>query len=378
MTLLIFYVAIALVVSFLCSILESSLLTLTPSTIQAGKSRGEKWAETLERLKKDIDRPLAAILTLNTVAHTMGAAGAGAQYARLYGNATEALFAAALTVAVLIITEIIPKTMGARYAVALAPFTAAILPVLVVALAPLVWFSKQLTKLITLGKPPREAQHRDDLLATAHLGHEAGQLRRRETEFLRNMLHLHAVKASDIMTPRPVMFSLPVAMQSNAFIGAVEEKPYTRIPLYGEMLDDVQGFVIRGEVLMEHVKNGSFPISKVIRPIETTLNSVPVDQLFQRMVSEGHQIMLVVDEYGSVTGLVTLEDVVETVFGFEIVDEADQIPDLQAYARDLWRQRTERTATAGSYVTSTPSAPNSTPTEKRVQSGTADARRTTV
>jgi CBS domain containing-hemolysin-like protein len=344
MTLLFTYVAIALTVSFLCSLLEASLLTITPSAIQAGKSRNESWAPKLEHLKSDIDRPLAAILTLNTIAHTMGAAGAGAQYARVFGNGTEALFAAALTFAVLVFTEIIPKTIGARYALTLAPFTTRVLPVMIAGLKPLVWFSQQLTKLITFGKAHQPPRHREELMAVAHLGRQSGQLHAREAQFLHNMLQLHRVKTSDIMTPRPVMFSLPSGMRSDAFTREIEGKPFTRIPVFDPETNDIEGFVIKGEVLMEHVNCGSdgVPLRNALRPIARAYCALTVDRLFQKFVNEHHQIMLVVDEYGTITGLVTLEDVLETIFGFEIVDELDKVPDLQAYARKLWVERAER------------------------------------
>jgi CBS domain containing-hemolysin-like protein len=344
MTLLFTYVGIALAVSFLCSLLEASLLTITPSAIQSAKGRGASWAPSLERLKTNIDRPLAAILTLNTIAHTMGAAGAGAQYARVFGHGTEALFAAALTFAVLVLTEIIPKTIGARYALALAPFTTRVLPVLITGLKPLVWFSQQLTRLITFGKAHQAPRHREELMAVAHLGHESGQLHARETQFLHNMLQLHRVKTSDIMTPRPVVFSLAVDLRSDAFVREIDDKPYTRIPLHDPDTLDIRGFVIKGEVLMEHVKRGSdgLAISELLRPIESVHGALTVDRLFQRFITEHHQIMLVVDEYGTMAGLVTLEDVLETIFGFEIVDELDKVPDLQAYARELWAERAGR------------------------------------
>lgn len=344
MTLLFTYVALALAVSFLCSLLEASLLTLTPSAIQTGKSKGLAWAPRLEILKADIDRPLAAILTLNTVAHTMGAAGAGAEYARVFGNGTEALFAAGLTVAVLILTEIIPKTFGARYALTLAPFVAFVLPLMITGLRPLVWFSQQVTRLITFGKAQHAPRHREELLAVAHLGRESGELHARETQFLHNMLQLDKVDAYDIMTPRPVVFSLPAAMESADFINSIDGKPFTRIPVYDRQMDDVTGFVIKAEVLMAHVKQApeGLKIGAVKRPLESTHGAVPIDKLFQRFINERHQILLVVDDYGTMAGIVTLEDVLETIFGFEIVDELDKVPDLQAYARELWKQRAGR------------------------------------
>ncbi|WP_373487641.1 CNNM domain-containing protein [Blastomonas sp.] len=345
MTLLFIYVGAALSVSFLCSLLEASLLTITPSAIQTGKTKGARWAEGLDSLKRNVDRPLAAILTLNTVAHTMGAAGAGAEYARLFGNSTQALFAAALTVAVLILTEIIPKTIGARYALTLAPFVARVLPVLILLLAPLVWFSQQLTRLITFGQAAHAPRHREELMAVARMGSDSGQLHKQESEVLHNLLQLSQVKTWDIMTPRTVVFSLPLTTRLDEFVPRVRNKPFTRIPMFESDPADIKGFVIKGEVLMHMIEAKPDEVAglqQLMRPISSTLGTVSVDRLFQRFIEENHHIMLVVDEYGSALGIVTLEDVVETIFGFEIIDEVDKVPDMQAYARQLWKVRAER------------------------------------
>jgi CBS domain containing-hemolysin-like protein len=342
MTLLVTYVAIALGVSFLCSILEATLLTLTPAGIQSAKAAGRPWAVRLEAMKEDVERPLAAILTLNTVAHTMGAAGAGAEYARVYGNGTEAIFAAALTVAVLILTEIIPKTLGARYAQALAPFAARILPVMIVALSPLVWFSQQLTRLITFGKGPVAPQHREELRAVADMGAESGQLQESETQFLRNLLDLDQVAVEDIMTPRPVIVSLPIDVTIADFVGRAAELPFSRIPVYRDDPDAIEGFVLRSEAFARHFRGDGDALVEIVRPIASVPPQLTIDRLFQRLIADRHHMMLVTDEYGSPMGIVTLEDVLETVFGFEIVDELDKVPDLQLYARDLWRDRARR------------------------------------
>lgn len=345
MTLLFVYVLLALGVSFLCSLLEASLLTITPTQIQSAKARGKRWAGPFEDMKADVDRPLAAILTLNTVAHTMGAAGAGAQYARVFGYGSEALFAAVLTVAVLVLSEIIPKTLGARYAEGVAPFVARVLPFLVVALAPLVWLSQQLTKLITRGRPPPAPRHRDELMTVASMGEDSGQLHPGETRLVHNLLQLDAIKTADIMTPRTVVFSLPVDTPLDGFVEAVKDSPFTRIPVHapGDSTD-ITGFVIKGEVLMQCITGGApgATLGELARPIVSTLDRGPVDGLFRNMIADGHHIMLVVDEYGGVLGIVTLEDVVETVFGFEIVDEQDTVTDLREYARKLWHERARR------------------------------------
>jgi len=344
MTLLISYILLALMVSFLCSVLEATLLTVSPVTIETAKAGGARWAGRMERLKKDLDRPLSAILTLNTVAHTMGAAGAGAEYARLYGNATEAIFAGVLTLAILVVTEIIPKTLGARYATQLAGPVSWILPWLIRALAPLVWMCRQTTRLLTFGKAAEAPQHREELLAVARIGLEAGALDRTESETVRNLLALDQTLVRDIMTPKAVLFTLPQETRLAEFPDLVAGRPFSRIPVYGKTTDDVTGFVLRTDALLRQLQ-APYPqatLEEVLRPIGVVLDHLEVDRLFQRFITEHHHIMLVRDEFGSVVGLVTLEDVVETIFGFEIVDERDEIVDLQAYARKLWRKRAAR------------------------------------
>lgn len=344
MTLLVFYVALALVVSFLCSLLEASLLTITPSAIRSAEDQGAGWAPKLRKLKDDVERPLAAILTLNTVAHTMGAAGAGAQYAKVYGAGTEAIFAGALTLAVLVVTEIIPKTIGARYAPKLAPFTAWLLPFLIVLLAPLVWASRQLTRVITGGQPAELPRHREELLAVASLGQAAGQINQDELRLVRNMLQLHAIKTSDVMTPRTVVFSLPMDMPFRDLIGAIKHVPYTRVPVYDKEPGTIRGFIIKHEALSQlTAEQPKEAISDLIRPLPVVLDEVAVDRLFRRMITDRLQILAVLDEFGTFLGLVTLEDVLETVFGFEIIDELDEVADLQQLARELAKKRVEAT-----------------------------------
>jgi len=345
MTLLFTYIAIALVVSFFCSLLEATLLTLTPAAISRARQNGLSWGDKMEKLKADIDRPLSAILTLNTVAHTMGAAGAGAQYAKISGNQGEAIFAGALTIAILIFTEIIPKTIGARFANGLAPFTSAMLPIMITGLRPLVAGSKLITNLIT----PKEqetnlTEHRDELLAMARIGHESGSLGERESQFVQNLIQLHVMKASDIMTPRPVIFSLPQSTPLPEFAALIENKPFTRIPVYDRGNDDFTGFIIRGEALIAHLKDDydTGTLADVLLPIAITAEYTPVDALFERFIAERHHIMLVTNEFGTTVGLVTLEDIIETIFGIEILDESDHHPDLQHHARNLWHERAKK------------------------------------
>lgn len=345
MTLLITYILIALIVSFVCSLLEASLLTITPSAINSAKQMGKRWAERMETYKNDIDRPLSAILTLNTVAHTMGGVGAGAEYARLFpGKTGEAVFAGALTIAILILTEIIPKTLGSRYAVPLAGFTVSILKVIVLFLSPLIWFSKKITRVITSGNQDIPNMHREELLAMTRIGAESGQLKERESEFVHNLIQLHSMKTWDIMTPRPVIFALPESTPLTEFVKILEEKPFSRIPVYQGTRDEITGFVIRGEALLAHLKDehDTATLADVKRPITVTAEHTPVDQLFQRFIAERIQITLVVDEFGTTVGLVSFEDIIETIFGIEILDEKDKVADMQTHARNLWKERARK------------------------------------
>ncbi|BCX47241.1 hypothetical protein HAHE_11490 [Haloferula helveola] len=342
MTLLIVYVLVALGFSFLCSVLEATLLSLTPTSVETARRGGAKWAKTMEKLKSDIDRPLSAILTLNTIAHTMGAAGAGAQYAKTFGSGTEAVFASVLTLAILVFTEIIPKTLGARYALQLAPPTAWFLPKLQWILAPLVWLCQQVTRLITFGRTGHRPMHREELLAVARLGEKEGALKASESAVVRNILQLSQVRVADIMTPRPVIFMLPASTPIDGFAPLIEGKPFSRIPITGDDPEHVEGFVLRAEVLLACVKGEKGTLEQLKRQLHAVPKQISVESLFQTMISDGHHVMLVHDEFGTTVGLVTLEDVLETIVGVEIVDEHDQVADLQVLARSLWSRRADK------------------------------------
>jgi CBS domain containing-hemolysin-like protein len=345
MTLLIIYIAIAIVTSFICSLLEATLLSITPSAISRAKQNGLSWGEKMEKLKSDIDHPLSAILTLNTIANTTGAAGAGAQYAKISNNTGEAFFVAGLTMAILVFSEIIPKTIGARFANGIAPFAGVFLPFLIKLLKPIVFVSRCITNLITAkNQETNLTEQRDELLAMARIGEESGSLRERESRFVHNLIQLNAMRVSDIMTPRPVIFSLPKTTPLTEFATLIEDKPFTRIPVYDKGSDDFAGFVIRGDALIAHLKDhyDTGTLADVTLPIALTPEYVTVDTLFQRFIAERHHIMLVTDEFGTTVGLVTLEDIIETIFGFEILDETDRVPDLRQQARNLWHDRARK------------------------------------
>jgi magnesium and cobalt exporter, CNNM family len=342
MILLITYVMIALGFSFLCSLLEATLLSVSPSFVHTAKQKGETWAVKMSVLKKDVDKPLSAILTLNTIAHTMGAAGAGAEYARIYNNRGEAIFAGVLTFAILIFTEIIPKTLGAKYSSFFAKPTAHFLPFLQTILGPIVWFCGFITRMITFGGSHGTPQHREVMLAAAEMGEEEGQIPVEESAVVKNILRLSQMSARDIMTPRSVIFMVPSSMSKDDFIESIVDKPFSRIPVFGQDRDDITGVVLRSEVLLEALRNKDWSLEVLQRDVIRTMADVPLDELMRSFLKEGHHITLVTDKFGTVTGLLTLEDILETVVGVEIMDESDQVADLQELARQLWKSRAER------------------------------------
>lgn len=343
MALLVTYVLIALGFSFLCSLLEASLLSVEASSVYAARQRGESWAKKMAVLKEDVDKPLSAILTLNTIAHTMGAAGAGAQYARIYHNEGEAIFAGFLTLAILVFTEIIPKTLGARYSLFFAKPTAHFLPFLQTVLYPLVWMAGILTRLITFGGAHGKIKHREVLMTTAAMGEEQGELAVEESKVVRNVLRLSEMSARDIMTPRSVMFMVKSDIGLDEFVEVLAGNPFSRIPVFEEHRDNIVGVVIRSEALMAAVKNrDDWKLEDSMREVLRVGAEESLDELMRRFLNEGHHFSLVSNTYGTDIGLITLEDIMETVVGVEIMDESDQVADLQALARQLWQERVSK------------------------------------
>lgn len=338
-TLLIFYVLLALVVSFVCSICEASLLTVSGGHIRILENQGRKSGKLLRRLTDDIDRPLAAILTLNTIAHTMGAAGAGAQAAVIFGSGAVGLFSAVLTLLILVFTEIIPKTLGAHYSRTLAPLMAYFTNAMIWILTPFVWLSERLTRLIT-GGPRRSGLSRRELAGLAELAAQEGKLSSREVHIVRNLVELHEVPVRAVMTPRTVVFSLPETMTVEAFFHKHDDTRFSRIPVYGDDPEDVTGFVLRSDLLLAYGRgNGDNPLSVYLRELTAVPEGISALRAFEQSIPKRNHMLLVVDEYGSIEGIVTLEDLLETLLGLEIVDEGDRTVDMQLEARRLARKR---------------------------------------
>ncbi|AOG10687.1 CNNM domain-containing protein [Agrobacterium sp. RAC06] len=343
MTLLVLYVAIAISISFVCSILEAVLLSITPSYTATLEATQPETARKVKMLKDDVDRPLAAILSLNTVAHTAGAAGAGAQAAHVFGDAAIAVFSAVLTLLILVLSEIIPKTLGAMYWRAFTPLAARILPPMIWSMWPLVKMSQLITRLLSRGRPQPPVS-RDEIAAMADIGHREGVIDKGDSKVFRNLLKFDRLTVADIMTPRTVVYALEQKLTIDAVIARKADLKFSRIPVFDGSIDQVAGFVLKTDILYEALDGkGGTRLQDMKRDLEAVTESMPLEELFDFLIHKDRHVALVVDEFGGTAGIVTLEDLIETLIGEEIVDEFDSIADLQAHARQKWSDRNVKT-----------------------------------
>ena len=342
MTLLVFYVLLALSVSFLCSIMEAVLLSVTPSYVTMLKQRGAPLAGRLKALKEDIDRPLAAILSLNTIAHTVGATGAGAQATAVFGSAYVGVISAVLTLLILVLSEIIPKTLGAVHWKALTPAVVHMLRVIIWLMWPLVKVSQGLTRFLARGRKQSRIS-KAELTAMAELAKDEGVFKEEESRILKNLLRFGSLRAGDVMTPRTVVFALQEGDSVGDTMRAHENFRFSRIPIYRSDRDDVTGYVLKDELLLQAAKDRmEIPLQELRREMLVVPENISLSGLLDRMLGKSEHIALVVDEYGGMAGVVSMEDVVETLLGLEIVDEADAARDMQVLAREQWLRRARR------------------------------------
>lgn len=350
MTALILWATVSIFFSFLCSILEAVLLSVTPTFINVKKQEGKEYALTLESLKKDVDKPLIAILTLNTIAHTLGAMMVGIQAESLpykiefWGINTVGVVSAIMTFLILVASEIIPKTIGATYWKQLANFTSKTLLVLIFPLkwTGILWLLQLTTKLIG-GKGHGSVLSREGFLVMADMAHEEGVFQENESKIIKNLLTFKEVFAKNIMTPRTVMLAEDENATVEEFFNKNLNLRFSRIPIYSDNPDNITGLVLKDEVFKEMaLGNGTKKLSKLTRNIIIVERNLPIPKLFEQLVETRNHMALVVDEYGSVSGLVTMEDVIETLLGLEIMDESDNVSDLQSMARKSWEVRAKK------------------------------------
>ena len=338
--LLITYILMALVFSFLCSVAEAVLLSITPSYIAELQGRNPKLAALLKKLKQDnVDKSLAAILTLNTIAHTVGAIGSGSKATVVFGSAWFGLFSAVMTLMILFLSEIIPKTIGAMYWRSLAGLTAQFVHILIWVLYPLIWVSEFLTRLITRGKTTHIFS-REEFIAMADIGEQTGKIDQNESRIIQNLFRFGSLTSTDIMTPRTVISSFPQSITVSEALAIEPSVTFSRIPIYQTDIDHITGFILRDDLLHFNVDDrGGATLETLKRDIQTVPGNMSLSALLEFFLNQRQHIAIVVDEYGGTKGLVTMEDVVETLLGMEIVDEMDETEDMQALARQQWEKR---------------------------------------
>jgi len=338
MTLLLIYLFIAVGISFLCSILEAVLLSITPSYVETIQSQSFKKAKILLQVKNKLDESLSSILILNTFAHTMGAAGVGSQAYLVFGEQWETLIAFVLTLVILYFSEIIPKTLGATFWRQLALPSAKIISLLVMIVYPLVWLATRITRVF--GKKKGNEITREEIIALASLGHKGGSLVTQENEYLANLLHMREIKVEQILTPRSVVHMVQEDTTVSQVLDDPETKQFSRMPIYGEDQDDVTGKVIRSKLYQaERQGKGDLPIKEFALEITRVSEKLPVQNFLDICIKQKMHLVLVEDEFGQTAGVATLEDAIETMLGREIVDESDQVEDMQALAKEQYRDR---------------------------------------
>lgn len=339
MVLLLAYLFLALFTSFLCSILESVLLSTPQSFLLVNEEKGHKWASSFMEMKNNIDKPLSAILSLNTVAHTIGAAGVGAQAVKVFGEASFAIVSVILTILILVVTEIIPKTIGARYWRKLAKVSSKVIKVIVIITYPLVVMAAFITKAISSSEDEKTTS-REEIAALANIGASEGVFTKKEHKIIQNILKLKNVKVSEIMTPRVVVALANENLPLSEFLKNKDYLVYSRIPIYAENDENITGYVFRQNVFEELAEDKhDLKLKDIKRDIIIVPNSIVLFNLWEILLESKEHIALIVDEFGGMDGIVTMEDIIETLLGLEIIDEKDTIIDMQKYARERWKNR---------------------------------------
>lgn len=335
------YLLGALIVSYLCSTLESVMMTTTLSFLTMKEKEGSKAATIMKGFKEHTERPLAAILSLNTIANTIGAAGVGQQATILFGSQWFGVVSAMMTLLILLFAEILPKTIGTTYWRQLMPACAYTIRALIYILYPIVLLIEGITRIL----PHSEelAVSREEVVAMANVGEEEGVIEEDENKIIRNVMRLDDFKASDVMTPRVVAATAPEKMTLKQYYDCEDYDHFSRIPVYSDSPEYITGYILRDEAL-ENLTEDKFDLTlgDIKRSMPQFSENQSIGDIFDQMLRQKSQIGIVIDEYGCFQGILTLEDIIETVFGLELVDERDVVTDMQAYARERWQQRQKR------------------------------------
>lgn len=307
------------------------------------EKEGRPGAQLLKKYKQDIDKPIAAILSLNTISHTVGAAGVGAQSETVFGSQFFAVTSAVLTLLILVFSEIIPKTIGAAYWRSMAIPCARVIHILVIITYPLVLMSELITHIFS-GRKQQTSVSREEVSAMVTVGAEEGVFEKKENSMIQNMLRLDDVKAREIMTPSSVVEMAEESMTLREFYQNDAYRQFSRIPVYNEENDDyIQGYVLR-QTILEKLSEDKFDLrlSDILRPVLSFQETESVATIWEKLLAKKEHISVIIDEYGCFRGLVTMEDVIETMLGTEIVDEKDKVTDMQEFAREKWQEQQEQ------------------------------------
>jgi CBS domain containing-hemolysin-like protein len=336
------YLFLALFVSFLCSIMESVLLSTPAPFLLVKQEEGHAWAKAFASLKVNIDKPLSAILSLNTVAHTVGAAGVGAEAVKVFGEAYFGAVSAILTLLILVITEIIPKTIGAQYWRILAKTSYFIMKSMIFITYPLVFFSAFITKMISSDQKGKTTS-REEVAALASIGKDEGLFTEKENKIIQNIIKLKNVSVTEIMTPRVVVAVADENLPLSEFLRNKNYLRFSRIPVYTGNDENITGYVFRQSVFENLAEDKhTLKLKDIKRDILVVSSSTMLFSLWEKLLEKKEQIAIILDNYGGLEGIVTMEDVIETLLGLEIVDEKDTVADMQMYARERWKARQEK------------------------------------
>jgi CBS domain containing-hemolysin-like protein len=349
MGILLAFFLLSITFSFLCSIWEAVLLSITPSYARRTLTETPKIGKLISELKEDIDRPLSAILTLNTIAHTVGAIGVGAQAGELFGTNSlqilgvslsyESIIASIMTLAILILSEIIPKTIGANNWRSLAPFTARAVYALIIILTPFVWISKLITRSMNKGEK-KSVFSRGDFEAMADAVEESGEIEETEHTLIKNVLAFDELTVDDVMTPRTVVLLANEKATLREFYKTKDFATFSRFPVFAGNKDSITGMILKDDLLTELVEgNEEKTVADIKRDIVVLTDNISLRSAFFSLNKRRGHMAVVVDEYGVLRGLITLEDIFETLFGMEFVDESDSIEDMRKLARSRWEKR---------------------------------------
>lgn len=334
LSLLILAVSLAIILSALCSIFEAILYSLPVSHLELLKRKRPETARTLKKLKNNIEQPITAILTLNTIANTMGAAVSGAAAAAVFGEENLIWFSIVFTFCILIFSEILPKTAGIKYARQLSPFIATPLTWMVIVLKPFILLCQAVTRLIPHHGNPNQISA-EELQAIAILSRKSGQIEKEQEKVITNILQLGDKSVRQVMTPRTVTFSLDRNLtMEEALVLRDKWRMHSRVPIYDDHIDNVVGIVLSRDVYMAAADNRhSMKLYQIMRPVHFVPETASLNSVFIEFFERHQHLFMVVDEYGSVTGIISMEDIIEEIVGREIVDESDKTKDMRELAR---------------------------------------------